>query len=245
MISRREVLAGSVVAAAATCLDFESAEAQSPAVAPPVAASGGTFELPPLPYAFDALEPHLDAQTMQIHHGKHHATYVTKLNEAVAGRAELAGKSVEQLISDLSAVPEAVRTAVRNHGGGHANHTLFWQTMAPKAAPKPLGELAAAVDKTFGSQDKFNEAFTKAALGVFGSGWAWLTLAKDKTLAIETTPNQDSPISAGKQPLFGIDVWEHAYYLKYQNRRPDYVAAWLKLVHWDFVSARYQKLTLG
>ncbi len=252
MLTRRQVLAGSVLAAgaASTLVSARFASGQAAAVpaatpaptaAPAPAPAAGPFTLPKLPYAFDALEPHIDAQTMMIHHDKHHATYVNKLNDAVAGKPELAGKSVEQLVGDLAAVPEAVRNAVRNHGGGHANHSLFWQIMAPGAPSRPSGELAKAIDKTFGSYDKLAEQMTASAASVFGSGWAWLSLAKDKTLGLETTPNQDNPWMAGKTPLLGIDVWEHAYYLKYQNRRPDYIAAWLKVVNWDFVSAEYKK----
>ena len=247
-MTRREVLVGTVVAAGAarTLLSASSAAAQAttvsksptPAAAP---AASGPFSLPKLPYAYDALEPHIDAQTMMIHHDKHHAAYVNKLNDAVAGKPELAGKSVEQLVSNLAAVPESVRTAVRNHGGGHANHSLFWQIMAPGAPSKPSAELAKAIDKTFGSYDKFVEKLSTSAAGVFGSGWAWLSIGKDKALDLSSTPNQDNPWMEGKTPLLGIDVWEHAYYLKYQNRRPDYIAAWLKVVNWDFVSAEYKK----
>ncbi len=245
-LSRREILVGSAAAVAASYASSVAfAQAPAAATAAPAPPAAGAFALPPLPYAFDALEPYIDAQTMQIHHDKHHAGYVAKLNDAVAGHPELAGKSVEELVANLAAVPEAVRTAVRNNGGGHANHSLFWQVMAPKAGGKPMGELAAAVDKSFGSWDKFAEGFTKAALGVFGSGWAWLAMAPDKGLAIESSPNQDSPWMAGKTPLFGIDVWEHAYYLKYQNRRADYIAAWMNVLHWDLISARYAKLVKG
>lgn len=251
MLTRREVLVGSVVAAgaASTLVSARFAGAQAttpPSAAPtvtpaPAPAATGPFTLPKLPYAYDALEPNIDAQTMTIHHDKHHATYVAKLNAAVEGKPELAGKTVEQLVSNLAAVPESVRTAVRNHGGGHANHSLFWQIMAPGAPSQPTGELKTAIDKTFGSYDKFAEQLASSAAGVFGSGWAWLSLAKDKTLGLETTPNQDNPWMAGKTPLLGIDVWEHAYYLKYQNRRPDYIAAWLKVINWDFISAEYKK----
>lgn len=252
MLTRREVLVGSVVAASAASTlvssPFASAQATSaskaaPAAATPAAAPApsGPFTLPKLPYAYDALEPNIDAQTMTIHHDKHHATYVAKLNAAVEGKPELAGKTVEQLVSNLAAVPESVRTAVRNHGGGHANHSLFWQIMAPGAPSKPSGELAKAIDKTFGSYDKFAEQLTTSAANVFGSGWAWLSVGKDKSLGLETTPNQDNPWMEGKTPLLGIDVWEHAYYLKYQNRRPDYIAAWLKVINWDFISGEYKK----
>lgn len=201
------------------------------------------FELPKLPYAFDALEPYLDAKTMELHHGKHHQTYVTKLNEAVQSASELEGKTLEQLLTSLGSVPEKVRTAVRNHGGGHYNHSLFWQIMSPPAGGgggEPPGKLGEAVVKNFGDFGKFREAFTKAALGVFGSGWAWLVCDAQRKLSIVTTPNQDSPISQNLRPLLGLDVWEHAYYLKYQNRRPEYVENWWQVVNWEEVTRRYE-----
>lgn len=235
-LNRRQALRQTATLVAAAAIAPSVALAQP---APPPAADA--FKLPPLPYAFDALEPHLDAQTMQIHHDKHHAAYVTNLNKAVAGQAALAGKSVEELVRNLHSVPEAVRTAVRNHGGGHVNHTFFWQLLARNAPAKPTGELAGAIDKKFGSFDAFKEQFTKAATGVFGSGWAWLTLDADKQLRIEATPNQDTPLTAGRSPVLGIDVWEHAYYLKYQNRRPDYVAAFYNVINWDFVAETYKQ----
>ncbi|HEU4570930.1 MAG TPA: superoxide dismutase [Gemmatimonadales bacterium] len=197
------------------------------------------FTLPPLPYAFDALEPHIDAQTMQIHHGKHHAAYVNNLNAALDGQAALQAKSIEALIADLGAVPEAIRTAVRNNGGGHFNHTLFWEIMTPGGAKEPTGKLAEAISKTFGGFAQFKEQFQKAGAGRFGSGWAWLVRGKDGALAIESTANQDSPLMEGKYPVMGCDVWEHAYYLKYQNRRPDYLAAWWNVVNWDVVASRF------
>jgi len=197
-------------------------------------------ELPALPYAYDALEPHIDAQTMEIHHSRHHATYVNNLNAALEGHEALQQKTVEELISDLNSVPESIRTAVRNNGGGHANHTLFWEIMGPNGGGKPTGALADAINETFGSFEKFQEEFTKAAVGRFGSGWAWLVLDGGK-LAIMSTPNQDNPLMEGKIPILGIDVWEHAYYLKYQNRRPDYIAAWWNVVNWDAVNQRYLK----
>lgn len=196
------------------------------------------FELPNLPYAFDALEPHIDAKTMEIHHDKHHATYVAGLNAALEGKSEFEGKTVEEVIANLDAVPEAVRTAVRNNGGGHANHSLFWESLAPNAGGKPTGELAAAIDAKFGSFDAFKEQFAAAAKTRFGSGWAWLSLANGE-LEISSTPNQDSPIMEGKTPLLGLDVWEHAYYLNYQNRRPDYISAFWNVVNWDKVAERY------
>jgi len=197
-------------------------------------------ELPALPYAFDALEPHIDAQTMEIHHGRHHATYVNNLNAALEGHPELQQKSVEELISDLNSIPESIRTAVRNNGGGHANHSLFWEIMSPQGGGEPKGALAEEINKTFGSFEKFKEEFTKAAVGRFGSGWAWLVVDGGK-LAVMSTANQDNPLMEGKTPILGLDVWEHAYYLKYQNRRPDYVAAWWNVVNWDAVSERYAK----
>jgi len=195
------------------------------------------FELPDLPYSHDALEPHIDTETMQIHHGKHHNAYVTNLNAALEGHADLQGKSIEDLISNLDAVPEAIRGAVRNNGGGHANHSLFWTLMGPGKGGAPSGDLAAAMDASFGSFDAFKDAFAKAGTTRFGSGWAWLVKNGDK-LEVMSTPNQDSPIMEGKTPLLGMDVWEHAYYLKYQNRRPDYIQAFFNVVDWDAVAAR-------
>ncbi len=205
----------------------------------------GPFTLPPLDYAFDALEPHIDAQTMQIHHDKHHAAYVTNLNKAAATEPSLAGKSVEQLVTNLATVPEAARTAVRNQGGGHANHSLFWKLLKKNNGGKPTAELAAAIDKTFGSFPAFQEKFTAAALKQFGSGWAWLTINAEHALAIESTPNQDTPLSSGRTPLLALDVWEHAYYLKYQNRRPDYIAAFYNIINWDVVAERHQRAVRG
>ena len=196
-------------------------------------------QLPPLPYAFDALEPHIDAQTMEIHHDRHHATYVNNLNAALEGHADLQAKSVEELISNLDAVPEAIRTAVRNNGGGHANHTLFWEILSPNGGGAPSGALADAINAAFGSFDNFKAEFTKAATGRFGSGWAWLVVDNGK-LAVTSTPNQDSPLMEGKTPILGLDVWEHAYYLKYQNKRPDYINAFWNIVNWDEVSKRYE-----
>ena len=196
------------------------------------------FELPKLPYAVDALEPYIDAQTMTIHHDKHHAGYVTNLNAAIEKHPELGKKSVEALLKDLNAVPEDVRTAVRNHGGGTWNHTMFWEIMAPKAGGAPKGDLAKTIDKAFGSFDKFKEEFGKAANGRFGSGWAWL-VKKGSGLAIVSTANQDNPFSDGATPVMGIDVWEHAYYLKYQNRRAEYVTNWWNVVNWVAIAARF------
>jgi len=197
------------------------------------------FTLPQLPYAPDALEPHIDAQTMQIHHGKHHQTYVNNLNAAVEKAPELASWSLDDLMRRINEVPEAVRTAVRNNGGGHWNHSMFWEIMAPRAGGEPKGALGEAVAKSFGSFDKLKEQFAAAGTGRFGSGWAWLVADGDK-LSITSTPNQDNPLMEGKQAILGLDVWEHAYYLKYQNRRPDYIGAWWNVVSWDAVAKRYE-----
>ena len=194
--------------------------------------------LPALPYAFDALEPHIDAQTMQIHHGKHHQAYVNNLNAAIEKAPELDKWSLDQVCRDIAKVPEAVRTAVRNNGGGHWNHSLFWTVMAPKAGGEPTGNVAGAITKAFGDVAKFREKFAAAAAGRFGSGWAWLVAAKDGTVSIESTPNQDNPLMEGRHAILGLDVWEHAYYLKYQNRRPDYITAWWNTVDWDKVASR-------
>ena len=193
--------------------------------------------LPPLPYPHDALEPHIDKQTMEIHHGKHHAAYVNNLNAALEKHPDLQSKSVEELIRGLSTVPEAIRTAVRNNGGGHANHTMFWQIMGPNAGGAPTGAIADAINGSFGGFDKLKEELKKAATGRFGSGWAWVIESGGK-LTVESTANQDSPLMEGKKPVFGIDVWEHAYYLKYQNRRPDYIDAWWNVVNWAEINKR-------
>ena len=195
--------------------------------------------LPALPYAPEALEPHIDAQTMQIHHGKHHQAYVTNLNAAIEKAPELASWSLEQLNRDIAKVPESVRSAVRNNGGGHWNHALFWTLMAPNAGGAPSGALASAIDTAFGDFAKFRDAFKAAAIGRFGSGWAWLVAAKDGSIAIESSPNQDNPLMEGRHAILGLDVWEHAYYLRYQNRRPDYIDAWWNVVQWGAVAARY------
>ena len=197
------------------------------------------FELPALPYAEDALEPYIDARTMNIHHTKHHNAYVTNLNKALEGHAELADKSLTELLTNLDSLPEAIRAAVRNNGGGHANHTLFWEIMAPSAGGEPTGALAEAITSTFGSFDAFKETFAKAAATRFGSGWAWLVAHPDGSLEVTSTPNQDTPVMDGKQPILGLDVWEHAYYLHYQNRRPDYVSAWWNVVNWTKVNELY------
>lgn len=196
-------------------------------------------QLPPLPYAFNALEPHIDAQTMEIHHDRHHATYVNNLNAALESAPELQSKSVEELISDLNSVPEGIRTAVRNNGGGHANHTLFWEILSANGGGAPTGALADAINDAFGSFDNFKAEFTKAATTRFGSGWAWLVVDGGK-LSVTSTPNQDTPLMEGKTPILGLDVWEHAYYLKYQNKRPDYIGAFWNVVNWDVVSQKFE-----
>jgi len=197
------------------------------------------FTLPPLPYDAAALEPHIDAQTMQIHHGKHHQTYVTNLNAALESQPALQNLSIDALIGDLSKVSDATRTAVRNNGGGHSNHTLYWELMTPGGAKEPEGDLAKAIESGFGGLAGFKEQFQKAGLGRFGSGWAWLVRDKSGKLAIESTPNQDSPIMDGKYVVLGCDVWEHAYYLKYQNRRADYLSAWWNVLNWSIVGRRF------
>ncbi|MDI3328562.1 MAG: superoxide dismutase [Alicyclobacillaceae bacterium] len=196
-------------------------------------------QLPPLPYAYNALEPYIDELTMQIHHDRHHATYVNNLNAALEGHPDLQAKSIEDLLRGIDSVPENIRTAVRNNGGGHANHTLFWEIMGPNAGGEPTGDLAAAINSTFGSFEAFKDQFTKAALGRFGSGWAWLVVKPGGKLEITSTANQDSPYMDGDTPILGLDVWEHAYYLKYQNKRPDYVAAWWNVVNWDAVAKKF------
>ncbi|HEX9923491.1 MAG TPA: superoxide dismutase [Anaerolineae bacterium] len=196
-------------------------------------------QLPALPYAHNALEPHIDARTMEIHHGKHHQGYVNNLNAALEGHADLQGKSVEDLLKDLNAVPEGIRMAVRNNGGGHANHSLFWPCMSPAGGGEPGGDLAAAITAAFGSFNDFKDQFSKAAATRFGSGWGWLSVNSNGGLVVSSTPNQDNPLSEGLTPILGLDVWEHAYYLNYQNRRPDYVAAWWNVVNWDQVSKNY------
>jgi len=197
------------------------------------------FELPPLPYAKDALEPNIDAQTMEIHHDRHHATYVTNLNNALKDSPELQNMGIEELMRNLDKVPEGARTAVRNNGGGHANHTMFWEIMGPNGGGQPSGELAQAINSAFGSFDAFKQQLTTAGTGRFGSGWAWLVAAPDGTVSIISTPNQDTPLMEGKTPILGVEVWEHAYYLKYQNKRPDYLAAWFNTINWDAVAKRY------
>lgn len=197
------------------------------------------FELPPLPYPENALEPHIDARTMSIHHDKHHAGYTNNLNNALEGQPGLAAKSIEELLGDLNSVPESIRTAVRNNGGGYANHSLFWSVMGPSGGGSPSGDLAAAINGAFGSFDSFKDAFSKAAATRFGSGWAWLYVDNAGNLAVTSTPNQDTPLMDGNTPILGLDVWEHAYYLNYQNRRGDYIAAWWNVVNWDVVAQNF------
>ncbi|EAE8117663.1 superoxide dismutase [Listeria monocytogenes] len=197
-----------------------------------------TYELPKLPYTYDALEPNFDKETMEIHYTKHHNTYVTKLNEAVAGHPELASKSVEELVANLDSVPEDIRGAVRNHGGGHANHTLFWSILSPNGGGAPTGNLKAAIESEFGTFDEFKEKFNAAAAARFGSGWAWLVV-NDGKLEIVSTANQDSPLSDGKTPVLDLDVWEHAYYLKFQNRRPEYIDTFWNVINWDEANKRF------
>ncbi len=201
-------------------------------------AQAAPYTVPPLPYSFDALEPYIDAKTMEIHHDKHHGAYVTNLNKALEGHADLAKLSVEALISKIDTVPENIRTAVRNNGGGHANHSLFWKIMKKGGGGEPKGEIADAIKSTFGSFNEFKTKFNEAATKRFGSGWAWLQI-KDGKLGIESTPNQDNPLMSGAKPVMGIDVWEHAYYLKYQNRRPEYIEAWWNVVNWEQINQNY------
>jgi Fe-Mn family superoxide dismutase len=198
------------------------------------------FEVPPLPYSFDALEPHIDAKTMEIHHDKHHAAYVSKLNAALEGHEGLQKKKVEEILRDINSVPEGIRTAVRNHGGGHANHSLFWEIMGPGGGGNPSGQAAQAIQEAFGSFESLKEKVNNAATNQFGSGWGWLVLADGK-LDVIARPNQDSPLMEGKTPILGVDVWEHAYYLKYQNRRPDYLNAWWNTVNWSAVEQRLSR----
>lgn len=234
MMTRRDALKTTAFAAAAVSILPTSAQAQA------AAAPAGPFTLPALPYAFDALEPHIDAKTMEIHHDRHHQAYVTNLNKAVSTNADLAKTNLDELIRHLDDVPEAVRTAVRNNGGGHYNHTLFWRLMKKGGGGQPKGALAKAIDGKFGSFDKFKTDFSDAAMKTFGSGWAWL-IVEGKNLKIVSTPNQDVPLAHGKHPILGLDVWEHAYYLKYQNKRADYVAAFFNVINWDTVTELFEK----
>ena len=256
MMTRRQAIKTTALASAAFAALPGAIAQPNPAAPAAAAAPSGPFTLPPLPYAYDALEPHIDAQTMQIHHDKHHAAYIANLNKAVADFPDLGKKPVEELLKDLNSVPEKIRTAVRNNGGGHYNHSLFWQMMKKNDGggentiivnkTDPLNDtkinntlaLNKAIDAAFGSFSTFKDNLAKAGVGQFGSGWAWLVL-DGSALKIEPTANQDSPLSSGKTPLLGVDVWEHAYYLKYQNKRADYITAWWNVVNWDFVADRY------
>jgi len=236
MITRRRAIKTTVLAAAAVALATPRAHTQSP----PPAAGPEPFTLPPLPYPFDALEPHIDARTMEIHHDKHHQAYVTNLNKAVAGHPHLAKQTVEELVAHVSSLPEPVRAAIQNNGGGHYNHSLFWRMMSGKSRREPGPEFAATIERHFKSFAGFKEQLAAAASTRFGSGWAWLTIDAEKKLGIESTANQDSPLSMGKNVLLGLDVWEHAYYLKYQNRRADYVNAFFSVINWDYVTERFR-----
>ena len=249
MLTRRDAIKMALFSTAALTASRLPAWGQATPAAPVPTGPAGPFTLPPLPYAFDALEPYIDAQTMTLHHDKHHATYVKNLNAAVAKlpATVTVGSDPAALVRGLLTAPafgitdqtDPTFKAIRNSGGGHYNHSLFWQMMTKGGGGKPTGDLTAALDKQFGSYTQFQDQFTKAALGQFGSGWAWLSLAPDGTLKVESTANQDSPLMLGRTPLLGIDVWEHAYYLKYQNRRPEYVAAWYNTINWDFVNDRF------
>lgn len=232
MTTRRTVLKTLALSTGATAIGLRAQ------TTPPAPAAPEVFKLPALGYDYDALEPHIDAETMKIHHDKHHAAYVAKLNTAVATVPGLEKKSIEEILKGLDSAPEAVRKDLRNQGGGHYNHTLFWQMLKKNNGSKPAGELAKAIDASFGSFEKWQDQFSDAAMKVFGSGWAWLVW-RDKKLVLESTPNQDTPLSTGGVPVLGIDVWEHAYYLKYQNRRVEYVKAFQSVVNWDYVSARF------
>jgi Fe-Mn family superoxide dismutase len=242
MITRRQAIKTTLFTGAILAAQPLRDLRAEPSIVPTPTASpapAGPFKLPPLPYAYEALEPYIDAQTMHIHHDKHHAAYVEKLNGAVALQPDLGALSIEEILKSLDKVNEPIRKVVRNNGGGHYNHSLFWQMMKPKGGGEPSGELAKAISDKFGSFADFKKKFTAEAGGVFGSGWAWLLL-DGKSLAIDSTPNQDAPISQGKVQLLGIDVWEHAYYLKHQNKRPEYIEAWWNVVNWDFAEERYK-----
>jgi len=242
MITRRQwlVLSSTAVAAAFDAVPpVSSASAAVPDQAAP-SSDAGPFVLPPLPYPADALEPHIDAQTMVIHHDRHHAAYVANLNTAVANHPELRSRTVDDLVANLGSLPGDVRTAVRNQGGGHLNHTWFWSSLKKGGGISPGAEFVKAIDTTFGSFARLKEALTASAVGVFGSGWAWLSLDRTGTLIVESSPNQDNPLTAGNRPLLGIDVWEHAYYLKYQNRRRDYVDAVFNVIDWETVQSRWR-----
>jgi len=238
-IKQMSGLAGAVLLTSANANASNSLDGAQAAPTPAPVASG-PFTLPPLPYAYDALEPYFDAETMHLHHDKHHQSYVDKLNAAVAGHPELASRTVFDLVANLDAMPMNLLAAIRNQGGGHANHSFWWETLG-KGNAAPTGELAKAIDTKFGSFSSFQDKLTAAATGVFGSGWAWLVVLPGGALEITTTANQDSPLTVGHKPVVGIDVWEHAYYLKYKNKRPDYVKAYFSVVNWDSVSAKFSE----
>jgi superoxide dismutase, Fe-Mn family len=238
MLNRRSVLKALSLSAGVIAAG-KTVEMNTWAQATAAPSQAGPFTLPPLAYAYDALEPYIDAETMHLHHDKHHQSYVDHLNAAVAGHPDLAGNSVDDLIANLNAVPEEIRTAIRNQGGGDANHSFWWPILSKSGGTEPKGELAKDIDSQLGGFSQFQDRFSKAAAGVFGSGWAWLSLSRDGKLQIETSANQDSPLSSGRKPVLGIDVWEHSYYLKYQNRRPEYVSAFFHVINWDYVSGQY------
>jgi Fe-Mn family superoxide dismutase len=241
-INRRNFLFLLGASAAAYGLDaYYSSRNSSEAWATQSPKPSGTFTLPPLPYDYKALEPHIDAQTMQFHHDRHHAAYVKNLNAAIDKHPELKGKSAEQLLQNLNSVPEDIRTTVRNNGGGHVNHSMFWQIMSPKGGGEPTGAIAEVIKKNFGSVDKFRTQFNEAGEKRFGSGWAWLVRTPDGKFQITSTSNQDSPLMQGNYPIMGNDVWEHAYYLKYQNRRADYLKAWWNVVNWNVINRRLEQ----
>jgi len=246
LTTRRQALKTLAAATlAGTALGNLPSLAQTAPAAAPESEPTGPFVLPPLPYAYDALEPHIDTETMHLHHDKHHAAYVKKLNEAVAKMPSTVQPDVDTLLENLSSVPETIRTAVQNQGGGHANHSLFWLTLSPKGGGAPGGDLAKAITSDLDGFEKFKADATEAGTKLFGSGWVWLVLDGGKNLTLLTLPNQDSPLIEGHYPLFGIDVWEHAYYLKYHNLRADYIKAIWNVVNWDFISARYDKAMKG
>lgn len=241
MLTRREAIKRLSLSAAAVAVAPWAPAQTGISQFPEPPAPADPHSLPPLPYPPEALEPHIDTQTMILHYSKHHGGYVNNLNKALAGYPHLARLSIEELIADIDALPADIRTTVRNNGGGHLNHTIFWNTLSPEGGGEPAGMLREAIDRELGGFESFRDALTRAALSVFGSGWAWLSLDTDGRLNVETTPNQDTPLMFGRQPLFGIDVWEHAYYLKYQNRRAEYVQAIWNIVYWPAVAARYER----
>lgn len=238
LLTRRQAIRSTLLAGSTLFISTSLTRSLAQSAAP-----SGPFKLAPLPYAFDALEPYIDAKTMEIHYTKHHAAYVNNLNKAVADYPELHKMSVEELLTNLDKVPEKIRTAVRNNAGGDYNHTLFWKSLKKDAGPIEAGPMREALGRLFGDEETGKQDFLSKALGVFGSGWVWLSVDKNKELVLETTPNQDSPLSKGNKPLYGLDLWEHAYYLKYQNRRNEYVQASLACINWSFLEQRYEKLT--